>query len=68
MNDEIIDEVRAIREAHAARFNYDLKAIFTDIQRGEAELEKQGFKLIIPPTHPADLPESSLKRIRFTRG
>jgi hypothetical protein len=49
MNDEIIDEVRAIREAHAARFNYDLKAIFTDIQRGEAELEKQGFKLITPP-------------------
>lgn len=32
MNDEIITEVRAIREAHAAKFNYDLRAIFEDLK------------------------------------
>ena len=32
MNDPIVDEVRAVREAHAARFNFDLDAIFRDIK------------------------------------
>ena len=32
MNDPIVDEVRRIRGEHAARFNYDLWAIFRDIQ------------------------------------
>jgi len=27
MNDEILDEIRAIREAHAAAFHFDLDAI-----------------------------------------
>ena len=31
-SDPIVDEVRRIREAHAARFNYDLRAIFKDIK------------------------------------
>ncbi len=31
--DPIVAEVRAVREAHAARFNYDLDAIFQDIRR-----------------------------------
>ena len=30
--DPIIAEVRAIRDQHAARFGYDVKAIFRDIQ------------------------------------
>ena len=30
--DPIIAEIRAIREEHAARFGYDVKAIFNDIQ------------------------------------
>jgi hypothetical protein len=32
MNDPIVDEVRRVRGEHAARFNYDLWAIFRDIQ------------------------------------
>ena len=28
----IIAELRAVRDAHAARFNYDVKAIFRDLQ------------------------------------
>ena len=35
MNDPIVDEVRSIRDAHAARFNYDLDAIFRDIKERE---------------------------------
>lgn len=35
MNDPIVEEVRRIRDAHAARFNYDLDAIFADIKEQE---------------------------------
>lgn len=49
MNDEIIDEVRAIREAHAAKFNFDLDAIYEDIKRSEAEHIARGAKFIDPP-------------------
>ncbi len=37
MNDPIVDEVRRIRDAHAAKFNYDLDAIFRDIKEQEKE-------------------------------
>ena len=37
MNDPIVDEVRRVREAHAASFNYDLHAIFLDIKKREKE-------------------------------
>ena len=30
--DPIVEEIRAFREAHAKQFNYDLPAIFADIQ------------------------------------
>lgn len=35
MSDPIVDEVRRVRDAHAARFNYDLDAIFQDIKERE---------------------------------
>jgi hypothetical protein len=35
MTDPIVDEVRQVRDAHAARFNYDLEAIFRDIKERE---------------------------------
>ena len=37
MNDSIVDEVRRVRDAHAASFNYDLHAIFVDIKKREKE-------------------------------
>jgi hypothetical protein len=43
MNDPIVDEVRRVRDAHAARFNYDLDAIFQDIKEQE---KKSGLKFI----------------------
>ncbi|HEY2411220.1 MAG TPA: hypothetical protein VGI40_03210 [Pirellulaceae bacterium] len=35
MNDPIVDEIRRVRDVHAARFNYDLDAIFQDIKERE---------------------------------
>ena len=67
MNDEIITEVRAIKDAIGAKFNYDLRTLFEDIKRGEAELEARGIHLISPPTNPASLPNTALQRTRFAR-
>jgi hypothetical protein len=37
MEDQIVEEVRRIREEHAAQFDYDIDAIFADFKRLEAE-------------------------------
>ena len=34
--DPIVDEVRRVRDAHAAKYNYDLRAIFRDLKAKEA--------------------------------
>ena len=62
MNDEIITEVRAIKDAIGAKFNYDLRALFEEIKRGEAELQAKGIRLVPPPTDPASLSISALQR------
>jgi hypothetical protein len=50
MNDPIVEEVRRVRDAHAAMFNYDLDAIFQDIK----EQEKQsGLKFVSYPPRAA---------------
>ncbi len=33
--DPIVEEVRKARQAHAAKFNYDMKAIFADLKQKE---------------------------------
>ena len=33
LNDEIVEEVRAIREAHAAKFGFNLRAIYDDLKK-----------------------------------
>jgi hypothetical protein len=43
MNDPIVDEVRRVRDAHAARFAYDLDAIFQDIKNRE---KKSGLQFV----------------------
>jgi hypothetical protein len=57
MNDEIIDEVRAIKEAIGAKFNYDLRALFVEIKRGEAECQAKGMNLVPPSTNAAEFIE-----------
>ena len=36
-DDPIVEEVRRVRDAYAARFNYDLEAILQDLLRQERE-------------------------------
>ena len=43
MNDPIVEEVRRIRDAYAAQFNYDLDAIFCDLKEQE---KKAGYKFV----------------------
>ena len=43
MSDPIVKEVRRARDAHAARFNYDLDAIYQDIKEQE---RKSGRKCV----------------------
>jgi len=43
MNDPIVDEVRRVRDAHAASFGYDLDAIFLDIKGQE---RKSGHEFV----------------------
>ncbi len=64
LNDEIIEEVRAIRDAHAAKFAYDLRAIYADLKRSEAERIAAGHPFVSPPS---ELPSanSTLQRTRF---
>jgi hypothetical protein len=64
LNDEIVDEVRAIRDAHAAQFGYDLRAIYADLKRLETEHIAAGHPFVPPPSElPA--PISALQRTRF---
>jgi len=35
--DSIVEEVRAIRQQHAARFNYDLRKIAEDLRKKQAQ-------------------------------
>ena len=50
MHDPIVEEVRRVREEHAARFNYDLDAIFQDIK--EAERKSGRHFVNYPPRSP----------------
>ena len=40
-SDPIVDEVRQARDAYAARFNYDLRAIFRDLKEQEQRSGRQ---------------------------
>ncbi len=50
MFDPIVEEIRKIREEHAARFNYDLDAIFEDWKKSE---KASGLPVVnLPPNRP----------------
>jgi hypothetical protein len=51
MRDPIVEEVRQARQRHAARFNYDARAIFEDLKRKE---QSSARKIVsYPPKWPA---------------
>lgn len=56
--DEIVEETRRVREAYAAKFNYDLEAICEDLK----EQEKQSINMIIslPAKEPQLYPQAKV--------
>ena len=55
MNDPIVEEVRKVRDAHAARFHYDLDAIFRDIKEQE---NKSGRTFVSFPPRKVEPPQA----------
>ncbi len=45
--DEIVEEVRRVRDEYAAKFNYDLDAIYEDIKTQEKQTKRKVVSL--PP-------------------
>ncbi len=52
-SDPIISEVRAVRDAHAARFGYDIAAIFRNIRTMQDASEREHVRF---PARPVDSP------------
>jgi hypothetical protein len=48
-HDPIVEEIHQIRQAQAAKFNYDLKAIFDDFKRAEEEYRQKGYQVVSWP-------------------
>ena len=42
-SDPIVEEVRKVRQAHAAKFNYDLAAICADLKKKKKTLAIQRY-------------------------
>ena len=57
--DPIIAEVRAVRDQHAARFDYDVEAIFRDIR---ARQKAAGRKYVRYPARRALFKPGAMKR------
>lgn len=58
--DPIVDEIHQVRRELAAKFGYDLKAIFRDVRERQEEARKSGRVIVPPPSKskkkPADQP------------
>jgi hypothetical protein len=55
-NDEIVEETRKTRDEYAARFNYDLAAIYKDLQEQQNRTEHKIISL--PPKKPELVPHT----------
>jgi hypothetical protein len=53
MKDEIVDQVRQMRERQAAKFNYDLKAIVADARQRQKDSGHQVVSFARKPKKPA---------------
>jgi hypothetical protein len=45
LQDEIVEQIHKIREEYAKSFNYDLDAIFADLQKKQGESGREVVKL-----------------------
>lgn len=54
--DELVEDVRKVREEYAAKFNYDLEAIYQDLKKQEREGRRKVVSL--PPKEPELTPQA----------
>lgn len=66
--DHIVEEVRKIRDRHAAAFNYDLDAIFQDVKRQEKKSRKKFIALSAKQTEPVLKKTKSLHAAKPFKG
>ncbi|MFV0387269.1 MAG: hypothetical protein ACK5NT_00825 [Pyrinomonadaceae bacterium] len=52
-NDEIVEDVRRVRQENAEKFNYDISAICADVRRRQAE-EKRKIIVSIEQSEPEE--------------
>ena len=67
MNDSIIEEVRNIREQHAASMGYDLDRVYADLKDRQEKHAAEGWVIVPPPSSPPPEPNMALQRTRFAR-
>lgn len=67
MSDSIIQEVRNIREQHAASMDYDLDRIYADLKAKQEKHAMEGWIIESPPISPPTEPNLALQRTRFAR-
>lgn len=53
-DDNVLARIRAYRDAHAAKFNYDIEAMFRDVRSRQG---KDGRVVLSPPPKPEPAPE-----------
>jgi len=53
MSDPIVEELRRIRHQHAARFNFDLDAVFEDLKEKERRSKRKIVSRSPRPPRPA---------------
>jgi hypothetical protein len=63
--DPLVAEVRAIREAYAKRFNYDLQVICRDLKEQET---KSGRKIVSLPPRRAEIVHIRMERMEMIPG
>jgi hypothetical protein len=54
--DEIVEDVRKVREEYAEKFNHDLEAIYQDLKKQEREGHRKVVSL--PPKEPEMVPHA----------
>ncbi len=59
MNDPIVDEVRRIRDEYAARFNYDIDAMFQDLK----EKQRKSGLTFVSYAKSASEPQSEIEPV-----
>ncbi len=57
--DEIVEEIRRVRESYAKSFNYDIKAIIADLQKKQTESDREMVKLPVKRRNVPDCPNST---------